>query len=147
MSGGFLLDTNVVSELAKSRIEPKVESWVAAQQFGAFLISVVSIGEMEKGFTTMSDIERRLRLQSWLDRKLVELFRGQVLPVTQAIAKRWGAFDGLRQMAGRPLAVPDGMIAGTAFEHGLTVVTRNVKDFENLGVMIVNPWESEPRTI
>lgn len=139
--GGFLLDTNVVSELARSRIEPKVRSWVAAQQFGALLISVVTIGEMEKGFTTMSDLQRRARLESWLERKLIELFRGQVLSVTQAIAKRWGTFDGQRQMAGRPLAVPDGMIAATAFEHGLTVVTRNVKDFVDLGVPLLNPWE------
>ena len=142
MRDGFLLDTNVVSELTKARIEPKVRSWVAAQQFGALLISVVSIGEMEKGFTTMSDLQRRSRLESWLERQLIELFRGQVLPVTQAIAKRWGAFDGLRQMAGRPLAVPDGMIAATAFEHGLTVVTRNVKDFDNPGVTILNPWNT-----
>jgi toxin FitB len=142
MSGGFLLDTNVVSELTKSRIEPKVQAWVAAQQFGTLLISVVSIGEMEKGFTTMSDLQRRSRLEAWLERQLIELFRGQVLSVTQAIAKRWGTFDGLRQMAGRPLAVPDGMIAATAFEHGLTVVTRNEKDFEGLGITIFNPWEA-----
>lgn len=142
MSAGFLLDTNVISELTRSHIEPRVQSWVAAQQLGALLVSVVSIGEMEKGFTTMSDAHRRSRLEAWLERQLLELFRGQILPVTQAIAKRWGAFDGLRQMAGRPLAVPDGMIAATAFEHNLTVVTRNVKDFENLDVSLFNPWES-----
>ena len=116
MSVGFLLDTNVVSELARTRIEPKVQSWVATQRLGALSISVVTIGEMEKGFTTMTDQQRRSRLESWLERQLIELFRGQVLPVTQAIAKRWGAFDGLRQVAGRPLAVPDGMIAATAFD-------------------------------
>jgi predicted nucleic acid-binding protein len=141
MSNSFLLDTNVVSELTRSQIEPKVQSWVAAQQFGALLISVVSIGEMEKGFTTMSDLQRRSRLESWLERQLTELFRGQVLSVTQAIAKRWGALDGLRQMVGRPLAVPDGMIAATALEHGLIMVTRNVKDFDGLGLTILNPWE------
>jgi len=90
----------------------------------------------------MTDQQRRSRLESWLERKLIELFRGQVLPVTQAIAKRWGTFDGLRQMAGRPLAVPDGMIAATAFEHDLAVVTRNVKDFEHLGLALINPWET-----
>ncbi len=100
MSDGFLLDTNVISELTKSRIEPKVQSWVAAQQFGSLLISVVSIGEMEKGFTMMNDPQRRSRLETWLERQLIELFRGQVLPVTQAIAKRWGAFDGVP--GGRP---------------------------------------------
>lgn len=116
MADGFLLDTNVVSELTKPRVESKVQAWVAAQDFGTLLISVVSLGEMEKGFTTMSDRQRRERLEAWLERQLIELFRGQILPVTQAIAKRWGVFDGQRQMAGRPLSVPDGMIAATAFE-------------------------------
>ena len=143
MSAGFLLDTNVVSELTRQRVAPKVRTWIAAQEFGTLQISVVSLGEMEKGFVTMSDVRRRARLESWLERQLLELFHGQILPVTQAIAKRWGAFDGQRQMAGRPLSVPDGMIAATAFEHDLTVVTRNVKDFEGLGVAILNPWETD----
>ena len=140
MSEGFLLDTNVVSELTKSRIEPRVQSWVAAQDFGSLLISVVSIGEIEKGFTMMADPSRRVRLRVWLERQLVELFRGQVLPVSQAIAERWGVLDGTRQMAGRPVNAPDGMIAATALEHDLTVVTRNTRDFEGLGVVLINPW-------
>lgn len=143
MSEGFLLDTNVVSELTRPRVEPKVRNWIAAQAFGALFFSVVSVGEMEKGFTTMSDLARRSRLEAWLERQLLELFRGQVLPVTQAIAKRWGTFDGTRQMAGHPLSVPDGLIAATAFEHRLVVVTRNVKDFAGLDVSILNPWDSE----
>lgn len=142
MSDAFLLDTNVISELTRQRIEPKVQRWVAAQELGTLQISVVTLGEMEKGFTTMSDLQRRARLEAWLERQLLGLFRGQILPVTQAIAKRWGSFDGLRQMAGRPLSVPDGMIAATAFEHGLIVVTRNVKDFEGLGVTTLNLWDS-----
>lgn len=140
MSAGFLLDTNIVSELTRARIEPKVQEWVAARDLGALFISVVTLGEMEKGFTTMSDQAKRARLEAWLETQLLDLFRNRVLPITPAIAKRWGAFDGLRQMVGRPLAVPDGMIGATAFEHGLTVVTRNEKDFEGLGVTILNPW-------
>lgn len=90
----------------------------------------------------MSDRARRARLEAWLERKLVELFQDQVLPITREIAKRWGASDGMRQMMGRPLSAPDGMIAATALEHGLTVVTRNRKDFEELGVTMLNPWEA-----
>lgn len=142
MSGGFLLDTNVVSELTRSRIEPRVQDWVAARDFGVLLISVVTVGEMHKGLTLMTDVARRERLEAWLERQLTGLFQGQVLPVTQSIAERWGRLDGIRQLAGHPLSVPDGMIAATAQEHGLTVVTRNVKDFTGLGVAIVNPWEN-----
>lgn len=80
----------------------------------------------------MSDLHRRSRLETWLDRQLIELFRGQVLPVTHPIAKRRGAFDSLREI----------MIAATAFEHGLTLVTRNVKDFDHLSLTIINPWQS-----
>lgn len=69
-------------------------------------------------------------------------FADRVLPVTQAIAERWGVLDGQRQAAGRPLSVPDGMIAATALEHGLTLVTRNVKDFAGLGVGVFNPWDA-----
>ena len=68
-------------------------------------------------------------------------FPGRVLPVTETIAERWGELDGKRQLAGRPLNAPDGMIAATALEHGLTLVTRNVKDFAGLGVVLLNPWD------
>ena len=67
-------------------------------------------------------------------------FQGRILPLTQAIAFRWGVLEGQRQLAGRPLGTPDGKIAATALEHGLTLVTRNVKDV-GLGVSILNPWE------
>jgi predicted nucleic acid-binding protein len=124
----------------RSRPEPKVQGWVAAQDIGALFVSVVSIGELETGFATMRDAARRARLEAALGRYLAFLFAGRVLPVTQAIAVRWGRLDGMRQMAGRPLSAPDGMIAATALEHGLTLVTRNVKDFAGLGVALLNPW-------
>ena len=145
MSNGFLLDTNIPSELMRSRPEPKLTDWIAAQDISVLFLSVVSIGELETGFTTMQDAVRRTRLQSALQRLMADLCPGRVLPVTQAIATRWGRLDGLRQLSGRPLSAADGMIAATALEHGLTVVTRNVKDFEQLGVPILNPWNAEPQ--
>jgi len=142
VNGGFLLDTNIPSELMRQRPEPKVKGWVAAQGIRALFLSVVSIGELETGFTTMQDAARRTRLEASLERHLALLFSGRVLPVTQAIATRWGRLDGMRQLSGRPLSAPDGMIAATALEHGLTLVTRNVKDFDQLGVGILNPWDA-----
>jgi len=140
VNGGFLLDTNIPSELMRARPLPKVTGWVAAQNISTLFLSVVSIGELEAGLTTMRDAARRVRLEASLERHLALLFPGRVLPVTQAIAARWGRLDGMRRLIGRPLGAPDGMIAATVLEHGLTVVTRNTKDFDALGVALVNPW-------
>lgn len=118
MSGGFLLDTNIPSELMRPRPEPNVESWVAAQDLGSLFLSVVSIGELEAGLTTMQDPPRRARLEASLERHLTLLFPERVLPVTQAIAARWGRLEGMRRLAGQPLSAADGMISATALEHG-----------------------------
>jgi predicted nucleic acid-binding protein len=134
------LDTNIPSELMRPRPEPKVQNWLAAQDIRTLFLSVVSVGEMESGFSTTPDAARRARLEASLARHLVHLFAGRVLPVTQSIAVRWGRLDGMRKVAGRPLSTPDGMIAATALEHELTLVTRNVKDFAGLGITVTNPW-------
>jgi toxin FitB len=139
VSGGFLLDTNIPSELMRPRPEGKVKEWVAAQAISALFLSVVSIGELEAGFTTMPDAARRERLEASLERHLALLFPGRVLPVTQAIAARWGRLDGMRQAMGRPLSAPDGMIAATALEHGLTVVTRTCFSAELFGNTAPSP--------
>jgi predicted nucleic acid-binding protein len=90
--------------------------------------------------------KRKAELLVWLDADLPELFSGRVLPMTQAIAERWGVLEGQRQLMGRPLNVPDPQIAATALEHDLTVVTRNMKDFEDLGVKILNPLKTAEYT-
>jgi predicted nucleic acid-binding protein len=86
---GFLLDTNIPSELVRTLPEPKVQAWVAAQEIGTLHLSVVSIGELHKGFTIMPEGRRRAQLQDWLTSALVPLFADRVLPVTHAIAERW----------------------------------------------------------
>jgi toxin FitB len=139
---GFLLDTNVPSELVRSQPEPKVKTWVAAQELDTLFISAVSFGELRKGIILRSPGKRRAELEAWIETDLSMLFSERILSVTRSIAERWGVLEGQRQLAGRPLNVPDGMIAATALEHGLTLVTRNGKDFDGLGVEIFNPWEA-----
>jgi predicted nucleic acid-binding protein len=84
--------------------------------------------------------KRRDELEVWIETDLSNLFFERILPVTRSVAERWGVLEGQRQLAGRPLNMPDGQIAATALEHRLTLVTRNVKDFAGLGVTIFNPW-------
>ncbi|MGA2594671.1 MAG: type II toxin-antitoxin system VapC family toxin [Bryobacteraceae bacterium] len=140
MSGGFLLDTNLPSELVRPQPEPRVKTWVAAQSLDALFISAVSFGELRRGITLRAPGKRRTELELWLETDMSILFSGRILPLTRSIAERWGALDGQRQLMGRPLNVPDGQIAATALEHDLTMVTRNVKDFAGLGVALINPW-------
>ena len=104
-------------------------------------ISVVTIGELRKGFTILPESKRRAFLEYWLQSELLPWFEERILPITQAIADRRGILDGHSQLRGAPLNTAYGMIAATAIEHNLTVVTRNVKDFKGLGVTIFNPWE------
>ena len=137
----FLLDTNIPSELVRPQPEPKVQTWIAAQSLEALFISAVSFGELRKGIILREAGKRRMELEAWREADLSILFSGRTLPVTRSIAERWGMLDGERQRAGRPLNMADGLIAATALEHGLTLVTRNVRDFIGLNVTLLNPWE------
>ena len=96
-----------------------------------------------KGFTILRDAKRRAYVENWLQGDLLPWFAGRILPVTQAVADHWGMLDGESQLRGTPLNTADGMIAATAHEHELIIVTRNVKDFAGLGVQVFNPWEPD----
>jgi len=142
MSAGFLLDTNVLSETPRPVPHPRVTAWVEAQSDIQF-VGVVTIGELRRGAALLAQgSARRVQLEHYIETKIPLLFGKRVLPVTQAVAERWGVLDARRQAAGQPLAIADGMIAATAIEHDLTLVTRNVKDLAGLGVTIFNPWET-----
>jgi predicted nucleic acid-binding protein len=139
---GFLLDTNIPSEMTRPRPQPSVLAWLDDADDDQLYFSVVSLGEILKGVTLLSESRRRSQLQQWLDGTLRPWFEGRILPVDQPVAERWGVLAGQCQMKGRLLKVVDGLIAATALEHDLTVVTRNVKDFAGLGVTVFNPWDA-----
>lgn len=143
---GFLLDTNIPSETVRLRPEARVTDWIARQANDTLFLSVVTIGELRRGFITAPDPQRRARLERWLETDVLLWFDGRILPVTKEIADRWGVIDGTCQLRGTPANTADGMIAATALEHGLTVVTRNVKDFSLFGVPLFNPWEPVSRS-
>ena len=140
MNRGYLLDTNIPSETLRPSPDAKVAAWLESHAKDSQFLSVVTLGELRRGITLLAPGARRTQLENFIEVTVPLWFADRVLPVTQAIAERWGALDGQRQAAGRPLSVPDGMIAATALEHGLTVVTRNTKDFDGLGVTMINPW-------
>lgn len=138
---GYLLDTNVPSELMRKTASERVVNWLQRHEQDAFL-STVTLGEIRNGIALTNDDRKRDILDLWLRGRIYPTFANRILPVTAPIAERWGELQAQRQRAGVILSVPDGLIAATAIEHGLTLVTRNVRDFQNLGLpAIVNPWE------
>jgi predicted nucleic acid-binding protein len=138
---GYLLDTNVPSELTRERPDPRVAMWLKAQVATTLFLSAVTIGEIRRGLLVLPPSRRRADLESWFHNELLRWFQDRILPVTHSVADRWGTLDGQYQMQGAPLNTADGMIAATAAEHSLTLVTRYAKDFSDLGVDVFNPWE------
>lgn len=136
----FLLDTAVVSELVGKNPSGAVLKWIDGQDEASLYLSVLTIGEIEKGVARLSASARRSRLQSWVRRDLVERFGGRLLPIDTRTAARWGSIAGESERRGKPLPVIDCLIAATALVHGLAVATRNVGDFERCGATCVNPW-------
>ena len=137
---GFLLDTNIPSEMTRPFPQLSVTQWLDNADDELLFFSVISLGEILKGITVLPASKRRLGLQQWLDETLRPWFSGRILPVNEPIAERWGILAGQCKLRGRLLKVADGFIAATSLEHDLTVVTRNVRDFEGLGVDLFNPW-------
>lgn len=139
----FLLDTNVPSELTKPRSDERVERWLEQAKDEQLYLSVISLGEIFKGLAVLPQGKRRTDIETWIEGTLRSWFAGRILPVTESIAERWGTLSGARQLSGTLLTVADGLIAATALEHGLMLVTRNVRDFAGLGIPILNPWEEQ----
>lgn len=138
---GYLLDTNVVSELIRVRPESKVVSWFQATNEELLHLSVLTIGEIRKGINSLPPSNKRALLESWLANDLVLRFAGRILEVNLDIAERWGLISARAKTAGTPLAVIDGLMAATALHHNLTLVTRNTKDVRMAGINVLNPWQ------
>lgn len=138
---GYLLDTNVVSELIRVRPESKVVSWFQATNEELLHLSVLTIGEIRKGIDSLPRSNKRALLESWLANDLVLRFAGRILEVNLDIAERWGLISARAKTAGTPLAVIDGLMAATALHHNLTLVTRNTKDVRMAGINVLNPWQ------
>lgn len=136
----FLLDTNVVSEWVKPKPDPIVVSWLAEVDEDRVFISVVTLAELRNGVASLATGRWRDRLDAWLSHDLPTRFEGRVLPVDAAIADGWGRITAATKAAGRPIHAMDAFIAATAHVHQLTLVTRNVSDFQSAGTSVFCPW-------
>jgi toxin FitB len=136
----YLVDTNVPSELTREHPDARVSAFTKNAGEETLFLSVMTLGEICKGIALLPPSQKRSDLQNWLDIDVRFWFAGRILPVTEAIAERWGHMAASARKQGVILAVVDGVIAATALEHDLTLVTRNVKDYGSLGVTLKNPW-------
>jgi len=136
----FLLDTNVVSEPMRPRPNLGVLKWLGEVDEESTFISVVTITELRYGIERLATGTRRERLDGWLQRDLRLRFEGRILPVDFEVANACGGLSARSESLGRPIEPRDAFIAATAEVHGLTLVTRNVSDFEPTLKMIVTPW-------
>ena len=138
---GFLLDTNVLSELIKPKPDRRVVDWIESTDEDMLFLSVLTLGEIRKGIGALHPGARRAKLEAWLESGLRPRFAGRILPIDESVADRWGAISGSAAAAGKPVPVIDGLLAATALDHNLTLVTRNTADVMGTGVAVFSPWE------
>lgn len=136
----YLLDTNLLSEAARPDPDPGVFRWLQGLDPLEAYLSVLTLGEIQRGLTLMPPGPRKAALRSWLRHDLPERFRGRILPVESDVALAWGELDAQGQRMGRPLPAIDGLLLATAQAYDLTFVTRNVRDCGDRGVDVFNPW-------
>jgi predicted nucleic acid-binding protein len=139
----FLLDTTVVSEWTKPRPDPGVVAWLAEADEDRIFISVITVAELRHGVERLPAGARRDRLDAWLIEQIPLRFEDRLLAIDAETANGWGRVMARGQAGGRPVGAMDAFIAATAERHDLALVTRNVSDFNALGLRLVNPWSND----
>lgn len=134
----YLLDTNVISELTRTDPDRNVVAWIDNLPSEALFLSVLSLGEIRKGVEQLATGKRKERLVLWLEHDLPQWFGNRFLPIDARVADRWGLLTG---QAPRSVLAIDSLLAATALTHGLTLATRNVKDFDFPDLNAVTPWD------
>jgi predicted nucleic acid-binding protein len=136
----YLLDTCLISELIKKVPNPAVVCWLDEQDEQSLFLSILTIGELQKGISKLPDGARKDELQAWVEHDLTLRFMGRIIDIEKEAMLIWGRLQGESERRGESLPVMDSLIAATAKAHGLVVVTRNVKDIERCQVRVCNPW-------
>ena len=137
---GFLLDTNVISELRKLRPNQGLKQWFAGIPEDVLFLSCITLGELRMGIELVVEAKKRRDLERWLVSNVAVRFGKRVLAFDGGVADRWGRLEAQARLRGGRLPAIDAMLAATALHHDLSLVTRNERDFLRSGVPVVNPW-------
>ena len=141
---GWLLDTNILSELRRPRPERKVLAFIAAQPLEHLYVSAVTFAEIRFGIEGVTDAGRRAELNDWLAHKVRPMFEQRVLSISEDVMFKWRLLVEEGRKARHTFSQPDLIIAATALDHGLTVVSRDVGDYQKARVQVLNPWLDPP---
>jgi tRNA(fMet)-specific endonuclease VapC len=137
----YLLDTCVISELVARQPDPNVLSWIDSVAEEKLYLSAITIGEKKKGIEKLSGSARRDTLAEWLEGDLLIRFKGKILSIDTDVMLAWGTMVADLEKQGKRMPAIDSLIAAIALEGRMALVTRNVDDFAQAGVAIVNPWQ------
>ena len=137
---GWLLDTNVLSELRRPKPDLHVVQFVTRQPLELLHVSVVTFAEIRFGIELVRDVGRRVELNEWLTHKLRPMFEERVLEITEDIMLKWRLLVEEGRKSGHTFAQPDLIIAATALHHGLTIVSRDTGEYEKASAPVLNPW-------
>jgi predicted nucleic acid-binding protein len=137
----YLLDTCLISELAKSNPDKKVVDWVLSENETGFYVSVLTFGELHKGIEKLPESKKKEGLRVWIEDELKDRFQNRIIGIDMRVSILWGRIQCVAEKKGKPMPAIDSLIAATGIAHDLIVVTRNVSDMEQSGVRLLNPWE------
>jgi len=138
----YLFDTCIISEVIRPRPSPTVLAWLERITNDRIYLSVLTLGELQKGILKVTDARKARRLQTWFDTEVRERFQGRLLPIDADVAQEWGRLCAEAERSGHPRPVTDALLAATAIVHHLTLVTRNTDDFAFTRVSLFNPWDA-----
>ncbi|MDR3617295.1 MAG: type II toxin-antitoxin system VapC family toxin [Candidatus Obscuribacterales bacterium] len=139
----ILLDTNVISEPLKVHGDTNVLAWIDAQIIETLYLSAITLAELRFGIAVLPDGQRRNTLHTGLERRVLPLFAGRILPFDEAASKAYAKLRADARATGRDMALADGYIAGIASTHDFIVATRDTSPFEAAGLTVINPWRSK----
>ena len=142
----FLLDTNVISDTVRPRPDKTVLNWIESQSPRDLFLAVQTLGELVRGARKVREQSRREQFERWIEHDLARQFNGRILPFDASAAALWGRLMDDGDRAGRRPSAADAQIAATAIQHDLTLVTRNVKDFRNFDIRLLDPWQNSEGT-